>query len=63
MISRLIEALTDGISSSYVAQLLKELEAQAATDKATIETLQSVPAQAPVLPYPALPVQGALNLQ
>jgi hypothetical protein len=26
-ISRLIEALTDGISSSYVAQLLKELEA------------------------------------
>lgn len=62
-ISRLIEALSEGIRSPYVTQSLRDLEAQAASDKATIERLKSVPNEALVLPHPAQLVDRALNLQ
>ena len=60
---RAIEVLSQGLNSSYVAQSLKELEAQAATDKATIERLRTLPSLATVLPHPAMLVQRALDLQ
>lgn len=62
-IGRLIEALAGGLSSTYVAQSLKDLEAQAAADKATIERLRALPSLAMVLPHPAVLVQRALDLQ
>lgn len=54
---------SQGVRSPYVTQSLKDLEAQAASDKATIERLKSVPAEAMVLPHPAQLVDRALNLQ
>jgi hypothetical protein len=61
-ISRLIEAVSEGISSPYLAQSLKDLEAQATADKTTIGRLTALPSQGLVLPHPALLVQQALNL-
>ena len=62
-IGHLIEAVTEGLNSPYAAQSLKDLEAQAATDKATIERLRALPSLATVLPHPAMLVQRALDLQ
>jgi hypothetical protein len=61
-ISRFVEALSDGLSSPYVVQSLKDLEAQAATDKVTIGRLTATPKDALALPHPAILVDQALNL-
>jgi len=62
-IVRLVEALSEGIRSPYVVQSLKDLEALATSDKATIQRLKAASSQAPVLPHPAQLVDRALNLQ
>ena len=62
-IGRLIEAVTEGLNSPYVSQSLKDLEAQATADRATIERLRALPSLATVLPHPAMLVRRALDLQ
>lgn len=59
-IGRLIEAVSEGLNSPYVTQSLKDLEAQASTDRATIERLRALPSLATLLPHPAMLVQRAL---
>jgi site-specific DNA recombinase len=51
-IGHLMEAVTEGLNSPSVAQSLKDIEARAATDKATIERLRTLPSLATVLPHP-----------
>lgn len=62
-IQNLIQRMADGIESEYVAKALKDLESQAASDRAALESFeqsQSVPTH---LPSPDQVLQGILNLQ